>query len=43
MGADEILMDAEERMEGAVTHLAGELSGLRSGRASSLRPRSAKD
>ena len=34
MGADEILMDAEERMEGAVTHLIGELSGLRSGRAS---------
>ena len=34
MGADEILMDAEERMEGAVTHLTGELSGLRSGRAS---------
>ena len=34
MPADEILMDAEERMEGAVTHLVGELSGLRSGRAS---------
>lgn len=34
MDADEILMSAEERMEGAVTHLAGELSGLRSGRAS---------
>lgn len=34
MGADEILMDAEERMEGALTHLTGELSGLRSGRAS---------
>ena len=34
MSIDEIMMDAEERMEGAVTHLAGELSGLRSGRAS---------
>jgi len=34
MAADEILMDAEERMDGAVTHLGGELSGLRSGRAS---------
>ena len=34
MEADEILMDAEERMESAVTHLAGELSGIRSGRAS---------
>jgi ribosome recycling factor len=34
MEADEILMDAEERMEAAVAHLAGELSGLRSGRAS---------
>ena len=34
MDADEILMDAEERMDAAVTHLAGELSGLRSGRAS---------
>ena len=34
MSADEILMDTEERMEAAVTHLAGELSGLRSGRAS---------
>ncbi|MGE0191004.1 MAG: ribosome recycling factor [Planctomycetota bacterium] len=34
MDADEILMDAEERMEAAVSHLAGELSGLRSGRAS---------
>jgi ribosome recycling factor len=34
MNADEILMQAEERMDGAVQHLAGELSGLRSGRAS---------
>jgi ribosome recycling factor len=34
MDGDEILLDAEERMDGAVTHLAGELSGLRSGRAS---------
>ena len=34
MDADEILMEAEERMEGAVSHFAGELSGLRSGRAS---------
>lgn len=34
MEADEILMNTEERMESAVTHLAGELSGLRSGRAS---------
>lgn len=34
MDADEILMGAEERMESAVSHLASELSGLRSGRAS---------
>lgn len=34
MSAEEILMDAEERMEAAVAHLAAELSGLRSGRAS---------
>jgi ribosome recycling factor len=34
MDADEILLDTEERMEAAVSHLAGELSGLRSGRAS---------
>ena len=34
MSADEILMDTEERMDAAVQHLAGELSGLRSGRAS---------
>ncbi|MDJ0974155.1 MAG: ribosome recycling factor [Planctomycetota bacterium] len=34
MDFEEILMDTEERMEGAVSHLAGELAGLRSGRAS---------
>jgi ribosome recycling factor len=34
MGAEEILFEAEERMEHAVGHLATELSGLRSGRAS---------
>jgi len=34
MSADMILLEAEERMDGAVKHLAGELSGLRSGRAS---------
>jgi ribosome recycling factor len=34
MGSDEILMDTEERMEAGVTHLAGQLTGLRSGRAS---------
>lgn len=34
MDGDEILMDAEERMEGAVGHLGSELSGMRSGRAS---------
>ncbi len=34
MNAEEILFEAEERMDGAVQHLAGELSGLRSGRAS---------
>ncbi|MDA1195078.1 MAG: ribosome recycling factor [Planctomycetota bacterium] len=34
MDADENLMDAEERMDQAVQHLASELSGLRSGRAS---------
>jgi ribosome recycling factor len=34
MGADEILLEAEEKMEGAVAHLAQELRGLRSGRAS---------
>ena len=34
MNADDILLDAEERMEAAAQHLAAELSGLRSGRAS---------
>ena len=34
MDADEILLDCETRMEAAVQHLATELSGLRSGRAS---------
>lgn len=34
MDADEILLDAEERMESAVGHLASDLSGMRSGRAS---------
>jgi ribosome recycling factor len=34
MSADDILLETEERMEGAVAHLASELSGLRSGRAS---------
>ena len=34
MSADEILMEHEERMEQAVTHLSGQLTGLRSGRAS---------
>ncbi len=34
MSAEEILLDAEDRMEAAVNHLAQELSGLRSGRAS---------
>jgi ribosome recycling factor len=34
MDADEILLDAEERMESAVAHLGTELSGMRSGRAS---------
>ncbi len=34
MSADDILMDTEERMDQAVQHLTGELSGLRSGRAS---------
>ncbi len=34
MDADEILLDAEERMDAAVTHLGGELGGMRSGRAS---------
>lgn len=34
MDGDEILLDAEERMENAVTHLTSEMSGMRSGRAS---------
>jgi ribosome recycling factor len=34
MSVDDILLEAEEKMEGAVTHLAQELRGLRSGRAS---------
>src|SRR5688572_13420523 len=34
MGADEVLFETEEKMEAAVAHLAGELRGLRSGRAS---------
>lgn len=34
MGPDEILLETEEKMEGAVAHLAQELRGLRSGRAS---------
>ena len=34
MGADEILFETEEKMEAAVAHLAGEMRGLRTGRAS---------
>ncbi len=34
MSIDDILLEAEEKMEGAVAHLAQELRGLRSGRAS---------
>lgn len=34
MGVDEILLETEERMDQAATHLASELSGLRSSRAS---------
>jgi ribosome recycling factor len=34
MDADEILMEAEEKMEAAVGHLTAELQGMRSGRAS---------
>ena len=34
MGVDDILLETEEKMEGAVAHLAQELRGLRSGRAS---------
>lgn len=33
MDADEILLDAEERMDSAVSHLMGQLAGMRSGRA----------
>jgi ribosome recycling factor len=34
MDADEILLETEERMEGAVGHLVSQLAGMRSGRAS---------
>jgi ribosome recycling factor len=34
MAVDDILLETEEKMEGAVAHLAQELRGLRSGRAS---------
>jgi len=34
MGIDDILLETEEKMEGAVAHLAQELRGMRSGRAS---------
>ncbi|MBL9086441.1 MAG: ribosome recycling factor [Planctomycetia bacterium] len=34
MGVDDILLETEEKMEGAVAHLAGELRGMRTGRAS---------
>jgi ribosome recycling factor len=34
MDADEILLETTERMEAAVHHLAGQLAGMRSGRAS---------
>lgn len=34
MSVDDILLETEEKMEGAVAHLAQELRGLRSGRAS---------
>ena len=33
MSADETLLDAEERMEKAITHLGNSLSGIRTGRA----------
>ena len=33
MDQDEILMDAEERMEKAVSNVQGQLQGLRTGRA----------
>ncbi|KPJ58004.1 MAG: ribosome recycling factor [Planctomycetes bacterium DG_58] len=35
MPVDDVLLDAEERMEKAVTHLADEYRGVRTGRASS--------
>ena len=34
MSVDDVLLETEEKMDGAVTHLAQELRGLRSGRAS---------
>src|SRR5687767_4433427 len=34
MDVEEILFEAEERMETAVAHLSAELAGMRSGRAS---------
>ncbi len=34
MGVDDILLEAEEKMDGAVQHLAQDLRGLRTGRAS---------
>ena len=34
MSADDVLLGTEERLEAAVTHLAGQLSGVRTGRAS---------
>lgn len=33
MGSDEILMDAEERMEKAINKLKGDMTGIRTGRA----------
>ncbi len=35
MPVDDVLLDAEERMEKAVTHLAEEYRGVRTGRATS--------
>ncbi len=37
MSAEEILFDAEERMEKAIDHLKGNLSGIRTGRANRCR------
>lgn len=34
MGVDDILLETEEKMEGAVAHLGNELRGIRTGRAS---------